>query len=54
MKLYINGWEADLVEKALKLIAAQGGTDGDHAKKLLERMNTCKEKQKPHNLKKPT
>jgi hypothetical protein len=51
MKLYLNGWEADLMEKALKQIEAKGGEDGEHAKKLLDRMEQCKELQKPH---KPT
>lgn len=51
MKLYLSGWEADLVEKALKQIEAEGGKDGEHARKLLERMEDCKQLQKPH---KPT
>ena len=51
MKLYLNGWEADLMEKALRQVEAKGGKDGEHAKILLERMEHCKELQKPH---KPT
>lgn len=51
MKLYLNGWEADLVEEALRNIVPRGGTDGEHAQKLLERMENCKQLQKPHNQK---
>lgn len=51
MKLYLSGWEETLVEKALKLVEAEGGKDGDGARKLLERMEKCKELQNPH---KPT
>lgn len=48
MKLYLNGWEADLVEEALKEMQAKGGETADQARKLLERMDNCKELQKPH------
>ena len=48
MKLYLSGWGADLMEKALKQFASEGGVDGEHAKRLLERMEQCKELQKPH------
>lgn len=48
MKLYLSGWEADLMEKALKQIEAKGGQDSELARKLLDRMEDCKELQKPH------
>lgn len=48
MKLYLNGWEADLVEQALREMSSKGGQDGEHAEKLLARIEHCKELQKPH------
>lgn len=48
MKLYLNEKDVPLVEKALKLVEAEGGKDGERATKLLERMEHCKELQKPH------
>lgn len=52
MRLYLSGWEEVLVEEALKLVAKRGGEkEAEGAKKLLDRMETCRELQKPH---KPT
>ncbi len=48
MKLYLNGWEADLIERALEQVEAKGGNDSQHAKVLLERIDNCKKMQKPH------
>lgn len=48
MVLYLNGWEAYLVEKALKDVVSQGGTNGENAKILIERMAKCRALQKPH------
>ena len=48
MKLYLNGWEADLVEESLRNMLSKGGKDGDNARKLLERIERCKEMQRPH------
>lgn len=53
MRLYLNGWEADLVEESLRNLLLKGGEDGDHARILLERIEHCKEMQKPHNKKHP-
>lgn len=51
MKLYLCGWEADLMEKALKQFVATQGEESEKAQKLIDRMEHCKELQKPH---KPT
>ena len=48
MRLYLNGWESDLVEEALKEIEVKGGEHGEQARKLLERIDSCKKLQKPH------
>ena len=49
MKLYLCGWEADLVEESLRNMLYKGGETREHARKLLERIEHCKELQKPHN-----
>lgn len=51
MKLYLNGWEADLVEKALSDIVLRGDADGEHAQIILDRIDNCKHLQKPHSKK---
>ena len=48
MRLYLNGWEADLVESVLKDALDERPEDKEHIGILLERMDPCKELQKPH------
>jgi hypothetical protein len=49
MKLYLNGWEVDLVESVLKDAMNTRPSDTEKIGKLLERMGNCKNFQKPHN-----
>lgn len=51
MKLYLNDKDVKLVEKALKVIEVLNTEDGERARKLLERMEHCKELQNPHKNK---
>lgn len=48
MRLYLNGWEADLVEQVLKEAYATRPSDNAKIRKLLFRMERCKSLQRPH------
>lgn len=49
MKLYLSRSEVDLIEQTLQTVVQQGGKDSEAAQKILERMDRCKELQKPYN-----
>ena len=50
MRLYISGSsEVELIEQALQIVVQQGGKDKEAAQKILDRIDRCKELQKPHN-----
>lgn len=48
MKLYLSGWESELVERALMELSCTKEEDREHVDRLLERMEKCKTLQK-HN-----
>lgn len=54
MKLFLSGWEAELVKRALTQVASSSDDkDREHAERLLERIDRCEELQN-HYQKKPT
>lgn len=48
MRLFLSGWEADLVERALREMPCNDREDNEKVEKLLERMDQCKSLQKHH------
>ena len=48
MKLYLSGWESDLVERALKEVNCTNQRDKEQVDKILERIENCKSLQKHH------
>lgn len=48
MRLYLNGGEEELVARALRKSLENGDEDTERVLKILDRIETCKELQKPH------